>query len=361
MKIAVIGGGLQGTEAAYLAHKAGWDVLLIDKKANVPASGLCDTSVQMDVTDTKGFAHLVRVNNIRLVIPATENQTALDSLEEWGSQSSTPLAFDAAAYAISSSKDKSNRLFARLGIPTPLPWPGCGFPIVAKPSGGSGSQGVSIIHNRAELENRFPGSGEKQPENWVLQEYLDGPSYSLEIVGTPGNYRTLQVTDLEMDAGYDCKRVKAPSDLPLQLVKQFEHLALEIAEAVALKGIMDVEAILNNGQLKVLEIDARLPSQTPTAVYWSTGINMLELLAGCFIPLSPGSTSQKPRKIIYEHIDVSPHGIEVCGEHIMADAGPLTLRRTFHGAAEALTNYTPGRDQWVATLIKEVKNDTTDT
>jgi pyrrolysine biosynthesis protein PylC len=29
---AVVGGNLQGTEAVYLSKKAGWEVLLIDKK-----------------------------------------------------------------------------------------------------------------------------------------------------------------------------------------------------------------------------------------------------------------------------------------------------------------------------------------
>jgi len=40
MIVAVVGGKLQGIEATYLAHKAGWDVLLIDTNPAVPASGL---------------------------------------------------------------------------------------------------------------------------------------------------------------------------------------------------------------------------------------------------------------------------------------------------------------------------------
>ncbi len=42
MLVAVVGGNLQGVEAAYLAHKAEWEDLGIDKKMVVPASGLCD-------------------------------------------------------------------------------------------------------------------------------------------------------------------------------------------------------------------------------------------------------------------------------------------------------------------------------
>jgi pyrrolysine biosynthesis protein PylC len=46
----VIGGNLQGVEAAYLAKKAGWQVWVIDRKAVVPAAGLCDQFNQVNIT-----------------------------------------------------------------------------------------------------------------------------------------------------------------------------------------------------------------------------------------------------------------------------------------------------------------------
>ncbi len=35
----------------------------------------------------------------------------------------------------------------------------------------------------------------------------------------------------------------------------------------------------------------------------------------------------------------------------MAQDGPLTLQPDFFGSNEAITSYTAGKDQWVATLI----------
>ena len=46
---------------------------------------------------------------------------------------------------------------------------------------------------------------------------------------------------------------------------------------------MDVEVILDDGVMKVLEVDARLPSQAPTTVYWSTGINIVQILGELFL------------------------------------------------------------------------------
>ena len=50
MQVCIIGGKLQGVEATYLAHKAGWEVLLVDKNPSPPAKGLCDRFYQVDVT-----------------------------------------------------------------------------------------------------------------------------------------------------------------------------------------------------------------------------------------------------------------------------------------------------------------------
>jgi len=348
MLVAVIGGNLQGVEAAYLAHKAEWEVLVIDKKPVVPASGLCDRFAQLDVTSKQDWGQVL--SNVDLVVPALEEDDALECLRTLTQAEGVPFAFDSAAYAISSSKIKSNRLFIKIGIPAPQQWPECSFPVMAKPNHSSGSKGIRIFNTKKELDGFV--SSDSFSESLVLQKFIKGPSYSLEIIGTAGHYTPVQVTDLEMDSTYDCKRVLAPTTLPSDLTREFEKLSETIAGALNLKGLMDVEVILNNGELKVLEIDARLPSQTPTAVFWSTGLNIVKMLGELFMfsdrPI-PGK--KKYRGVVYEHIKVSPNRIEVSGEHIMSGADPLYVQTDFFGADEAITNFTTGRSNWVATLI----------
>jgi pyrrolysine biosynthesis protein PylC len=137
------------------------------------------------------------------------------------------------------------------------------------------------------------------------------------------------------------------------LISEFEALSLALANALNLKGIMDVEVILHENELKVIEIDARLPSQTPTAVYWSTGLNMVQLLGDLF--LNRQAHIQPDSKhgfgVIYEHVRVRSNQLEIAGEHIMSGAEALHVIPDFFGANEAITNYAAGRDEWVATLI----------
>ena len=348
MRVAVVGGNLQGVEASYLSRKAGWEVLLLDRERNVPAIGLCNRFTQVDVTGDVDVRSLIE--GVDLILPALENHSALSALENWSKDSGVPLAFDPDAYAISSSKLESNRLFARLGLPAPHPWPDCNLPVVVKPDSGSGSQGVQVVPTlgqlHAILERNGPGA---EP---VVEEFLCGPSFSIEVIGTPGRHLPLQVTDLHMDGAFDCKRVTAPSALTRQLVGEFERMAVLLADELQLNGIMDVEVILHDGRLKILEIDARLPSQTPTVVYWSTGLNMVRMLGEQFTSGSIGPpVATPPRSVLFEHIRVTESSLEVAGEHIMSGVGPLGLRKDFFGADEAITNFREGAASWVATLI----------
>ena len=347
MRVAVIGGNLQGVEATYLAKKAGWEVMVIDRKPAVPATGLCDQFIQQNICRAQNFERLLK--GIDLIFPALENETTLRFLNDFAHTSGFPLAFDYSAYQTSSSKLKSDRLFAQNGVPAPRTWPACSFPVVAKPSVGSGSLGVKIFDKESDLKKHL--SSAEHP--WVIQEYVQGPSYSIEIIGRPPKYTALQVTDLDMDAGYDCKRVLAPSDLSKKLKSEFENISIKLANALLLNGLMDVEVIHHENSLKVLEIDARFPSQTHTAVYWSTGLNMFEMLANLFLN-KDGKMENEPAEengVIYEHINVSPHLIEVSGEHIMSGTDYLHLEQDFFGADEAITNYATGRENWIATLI----------
>lgn len=358
MRVAIAGGALQGLELTYLAKKAGFETLLLDRRHDAPASGVCDRFVVLDLTDPEALTQALP--SVDLVVPATENVEALENLVAWCEKDRMPLAFDPGAYAITSSKRASDGLFRKLGIPSPAPWPACTFPVVAKPDGESGSRDVEVFPDLPALQARF---GALPPADRVLQEYVSGPSYSIEVLGRPGGYVPLQITDLEMDRDFDCKRVLAPSSLAPDLMGRLEEMAVALAEAVELSGIMDVEVIHHEGRLVVLEIDARFPSQTPIAVYRSTGINMVEELARIFVDDADGgleigagsvatSALVRPaRGSILEHVRVRDGELAVCGEHIMADNGPLHLETDFFGADEALTNHAAGRHDWVATLM----------
>lgn len=349
LKVAIIGGKLQGTEAAYLAKKAGIKSLLIDKRENTIASGICDEFALFDVRKKEeALIHILKTADF--ILPALENEEVHQALREIAEEHHLKLAFDFYAYSISSSKLKSDGLIRRNRIPAPCYYPNCKSPYIIKPSGESGSVGVRRADTGAEVENFLRTEG--RPGNWVIQEFLDGPSYSIEVIGVPGNYRTYKITKIHMDEVYDCKRVTTPCPITESQKKQFEELGRRLAELVSLHGIMDVEVIDDEGLFKVLEIDARIPSQTPTAVYHASGMNQLQELADVTLY---GSFQQplkdQGRHCSYEHFKVNKNGYFPGGEHIMCDARPLTIRIGFLGADEVLTDYDKEHDEWHGTFI----------
>lgn len=350
MLIAVVGGKLQGMEACYLAKKAGWDVILIDKNHQAPAACMGDRFIAFEFTADNPVPP--DCPGVEFILPALEDETALASVKIWADAKKIPLAFDPTAYQISASKLKSDDLFKQMGLPAPRPWPECDFPVLVKPDKGSGSAGVKVVKDSNSLS-----AVREKTENLIIQEHLKGPYFSIEVVGMPGQYQALQITDLDMDNSYNCKKVTAPTNLSFDQTMAFEKMAVAIAEKIGLKGIMDVEVVLHENELKLLEMDARLPSQTPIAVFWSTGINMVEWLGSLFTGRPYGTLWKNDAQyVIFEHIKVSKNGLECRGEHIMAKEGPLTCQSGFFGADEAITSVVSEKnaavkEDWVATLI----------
>jgi len=351
MKVAVVGGKLQGIEAVYLGKQAGWEVLLIDRNSQVPARGLAHSFVKADVM--KDLTLLMRIlQDVEFIIPAVEDLDVLTALDRLAMKNGFLLAYDSSSYGVTSSKRKSEQLFQDLALPLPQAWPECRFPLIMKPVTLSGSRGVRIIKDKDEFALAEAALG-IDLDNWILQEYLDGPSYSLEILSMNGKSITFQPTLIDVDGHFDCKRVLAPVHIPETLKDELDAMTRLVASTLGLRGIMDIEVIRHGKELKVLEIDARLPSQTPTAVLHSTGINILELWhKTCANQAVPEDLEiGLEQYVIFEHIRVTPTFLEIAGEHIMAEAGPLSHQRDFFGADEALTDFVPGASHWVATLI----------
>lgn len=342
MKIAVIGGKLQGTEAVYLAKKAGIETILIDANPTVPASGLADRFVCGDVT-ARDPAVLAAMEEADFVLPCNENDELLAAICAICRERGLRLAFDPDAYAITKSKAASDALIHENGIPAPRYYPKGRPPYIIKPSGESGSAGVRRAESREAVEAFLAGC--EEPEDWIVQEYLEGPSYSVEIIGVPGNYRTYAVTQIHMDQVYDCCRVTAPCLAGQAGEKRICEIAEKLAELVQLHGIMDLEVIDDGEDMKVLEIDARLPSQTPIAVLQCSGMNYISELADLFCTGDFRSKLTRPGLFsVYEHYRRQDGQIIQEGEHMMAEAGPLSLRQDFCGCQEVMTDYREGRD-----------------
>ncbi|WP_338098888.1 3-methylornithine--L-lysine ligase PylC [Methanolapillus africanus] len=324
-RICLIGGKLQGVEAAYLSQKAGLHVILIDKNKDALAREFADEFHCFDVTaDKKRFVEISQ--NADFMLPVNENQKTIDFLEAVQSEisPSCALLFDFGAYRISCDKNKSKNYFRSVNVPTPADRP-TEPPFFIKPPNESGSTNARIVRTEKELES--------VPAGYLIEEYVEGPVWSLEVIGDGKHYNVVKETHIHLDDVYDCNQVT-----PLPESSDLRKITLDLAKGLNLKGIMDVEAIKGQKGFKVLEIDARFPSQTPICVYFSSGVNLISLLIEAF-GKNYGVGSLKKAScdkyvgqycilehFIYEETNVAPvYGkLTSGGEHLVSKGKKLT-------------------------------------
>jgi 3-methylornithine--L-lysine ligase len=353
MRLCIVGGALQGTEATYLGREAGIETVVVDRWQAAPALSLADEPHVLDVIQ-EPVAALRLFDSCDAVIPANEDRETLAFLGKLFRRTSVPLIHDFKAYETSSSKIRSNRFLGDLGVTMPAPWPECGYPAVVKPSGESGSAGVS----RVDWPDQMPAAIQRARDrdgDYLIQEFVEGPNVSIEVVSDGVEPIPLVTTEVVLDENYDCKMVISPFQDEAFDLQGFEEVGRKIAQGLNLRGAMDVEAIVSNGAAKVLEIDARLPSQTPSAVYQSSGLNIIQMLTDIFVGgRSPSRTPSRSLVSTYEHL-IFDHGLLYSiGEGAMIGkngTGRLEVMNDWCGFDQVITDYQPNAQRWVATAM----------
>lgn len=156
------------------------------------------------------------------------------------------------------------------------------FPVITKPVDNSGSRGINIAHNEIELKPALQNSfSYSKAGRVIVEEYLDGPEVSVEILIQDGEPYVLQVTDkitsgephfIEMGHAQ-------PSQLPPMDIEAIKKLAYNATRAVGIKnGCGHAEIKLTSRGPKMVEIAGRLGGDFITTVLLpiSTGVNISE-------------------------------------------------------------------------------------
>lgn len=352
MKIGIVGGALQGMEAVYLSKKAGFKTLVLDSWNEAPALSLADEGIVMDVTEDLARTRKA-LSDCDAVLPANENMDTLRFLVDNEERLDAPLMFDMKAYEVSCSKLRSNKLMAELGVRMPGRWPECGYPVVVKPSGESGSAGVKKASNDEQLAESVKVI-DKMGDECVIQEFVEGPNISVEVIGDGEHFVPLVITEVVLDDKYDCKMVRSPyvsNDKAME--DEFVSSSFKTAQKMGIRGIMDFEAIVKNGAPYMLEIDARIPSQTPAAVLNSHGVNMVKMLTDVFVKDRPVAEPRVKNAgaAFYEHVAVDDGVMRSCGEGVFSEVRAPRLASGLFGSDEMITDYAPGKNSWRATII----------
>lgn len=194
----------------------------------------------------------------------------------------------------------------------------------------------------------------------------------IAIVG--GGLKGLEAVYLAIKAGMETVLVDKRENVPARGISNsffctnvFERAPRLIAELKTVDCILP--ALDNKEALEVICSLARehrfniihnmkIPSCTPTAVYYSTGINFIKELTNLYseenklISKDIKANISKPSKYVsIEHFLINNGQISAVGEHVIKQSGPMRLIDGFCGADEVLTNYKINTDTWIGRFI----------
>lgn len=156
------------------------------------------------------------------------------------------------------------------------------YPCISKPTDNSGSRGVMLIQNEAELREAIEySSSNGRSGSVIVEEYMQGPEVSVEIITIDGEPNVLQVTDkLTTGAPHFVEMGHSqPSRLGEENLTRIRDLAKRAVKAVGIEnGPAHVEIILTKDGPKMVELGARMGGDCITThlVPLSTGIDMIE-------------------------------------------------------------------------------------
>ena len=166
------------------------------------------------------------------------------------------------------------------------------YPCVVKPTDNAGSRGVVLCRDEEELLAGYVyARSESYGGEVIIEEYLEGPEFSVEVMVVDGEPQVLQITDkLTTGAPHFVEMGHSqPTRQPKETQEKISDLAVRACRAVGINvGPAHVEIILTKNGPVMVELGARMGGDCIAThlVPLSTGIDMV----GASIRLAEGAT-----------------------------------------------------------------------
>jgi cysteine synthase A len=165
-----------------------------------------------------------------------------------------------------------------------------GYPCVIKPTDGTGSVGVRICADQAELAAAIAlfrakwqtVRGFRLARQWLVEEYVDGSEYSAELVWHDGRWHLLGITEKILAAPPFCVEIGHlfPAALSGDVQLAIAHQCSAWLQAIGLDfGAAHIEFRLSDHTPVLMEINPRLGGDMlPELIRLATGFDVLRHL-----------------------------------------------------------------------------------
>ena len=155
------------------------------------------------------------------------------------------------------------------------------FPCIIKPTDNAGSHGVAKVNSFQELLDNYDyAHSSSRHGKVIIEEFLDGPEVSVEVMAVDGQVHILQITDkITTEAPHFVEMGHTqPSRLPQVTQNSICKVAVAACRALGIdKGPAHVEMKITQNGPVMIELGARMGGDNITThlVPLSTGIDMI--------------------------------------------------------------------------------------
>ncbi|MGB8183171.1 MAG: carbamoyl-phosphate synthase large subunit [Stellaceae bacterium] len=310
-KVVILGGGPnrigQGIEfdyccvhAAYSLKEAGIETVMVNCNPET-------VSTDYDTSDRLYFEPLTAEDVIEIVRTEARNGTVKGVIVQLGGQ--TPLKLAAALEAakipilgtspdaidLAEDRQRFQKLLQKLKLLQPengtakkadeaeAVATSIGYPVVIRPSYVLGGRAMEIVHDAAGLKRYMTQAVKVSGKNPVLiDRYLqDAIEIDVDALSDGKNVFVAGIMEHIEEAGIhsgDSACSLPPYSLPAAVVKEIERQTTELALALKVVGLMNVQFAVKDGRVYVLEVNPRA-SRTVPFVAKATGLPIAKIAA----------------------------------------------------------------------------------
>ena len=290
----------QGIEFDYSCVHCVWALQQSGYRAVIVNNNPETVSTDFDTGDGLYFEPVTLPDVLRIVA----HEQALGVVVQFGGQTAINLAEGLAAHgvnvlgtppsAIATAEDRDlfERLLDKLQIPKP---PGravksyqeavqvaheIGYPVLVRPSFVLGGRAMDIVYDETHLEGLYREADDANPGQPVLvDKYFLGTEAEVDVVsdGTdtlvPGIMEHIERAGIHSG---DSMAVYPPVSIDKELQLRMVDIACKTAKELGVKGVMNIQFVIQDGEVFVLEVNPRA-SRTVPYLSKVTGVPMVQL------------------------------------------------------------------------------------
>lgn len=289
----------QGVEFDYCSVHSSWALRKAGKQSIIINNNPETVSTDFDTSDSLYFEPLtvedvmevIRKENPIGVIAQFGGQTAINLAGPLAERGVKILGTSVDSIDMAEDRERFDALLAELGIPRPVgalvtsheeaieAAKRLSYPLIVRPSYVLGGRAMEIVYNDKELDVYMKEAVVASKDHPVLiDRYMVGMEVEVDAIADGEDVCIPGIMEQIERAGVhsgDSIAVYPAQHLSQEITDQIVDYTQRIARGLNVKGIVNIQYIVANGELNVIEVNPR-SSRTVPFISKVTGINMIE-------------------------------------------------------------------------------------